>query len=90
MASTIMFTLFFITASFMRRITASDSLLRFAAELLSTNVLAVSAMVIVAYAVAIVTYRRGWDLDNFVIPIESSLADSITTASLLVALTFIV
>jgi len=36
--------------------------------------------------VAILTYRRGWDSDNFVIPIESSLADSITTISLLLAL----
>jgi len=90
MASTIMFTLFFITASFMRRITASGSLLRFAAQLLITNVLAVSAMVIVVYGVAIFTYRRGWDPDNFVIPIESSLADSITTLSLFIALTVIV
>jgi len=89
MASTIMFTLFFTTASFMRRIPVSGGLLRFAAQLLITNVLAVSAIVIVAYAVAIFTYKRGWDPDNFVIPIESSLADSITTVSLLVALTVI-
>ena len=89
MASTIMFTLFFTTASFMRRIPVSGGLLRFAAQLLITNVLAVSAIVIVAYAVAIFTYRRGWDPDNFVIPIESSLADSITTVSLLVALAVI-
>ena len=89
MASTIMFTIFFITASFMRRIPPSGGLLGFAAQLLITNVLAVSAIVIVAYAVAIFTYRRGWDPDNFVIPIESSLADSITTVSLLIALTVI-
>jgi len=90
MASTIMFTLYFITASFMRRITSLNGLVKFAAQLLTTNVLAVSAMVIIAYAVAISTYRRGWDPDNFVIPIESSLADSITTLSLLIALTVIV
>ncbi|MBE0512755.1 magnesium transporter [Candidatus Bathyarchaeota archaeon] len=90
MASMTMFTLYFITASFMRRITTLDGLLKFAAQLLTTNILAVSAMVIIAYAVAIFTYRRGWDPDNFVIPIESSLADSITTISLLIALTVIV
>jgi len=59
MASTIMFTLYFITASFMRRITSLNGLVKFAAQLLTTNVLAVSAMVIIAYAVAISTYRRG-------------------------------
>jgi mgtE-like transporter len=90
MASTIMFILFFMTASFTRRIAVSNGLLRFAAQLLITNVLAVSAMVIVAYAVAMFTYRRGWDPDNFVIPVESSLADSITTLALLIALTVIV
>jgi len=90
MASTIMFTLYFITASFMRRITTLNGLSKFAAQLLTTNILAVSAMVVIAYAVAIFTYRRGWDPDNFVIPIESSLADSITTLSLLIALTIVV
>lgn len=89
MASMIMFALYFLAASFVRRITALDSLLRFAAQLLIINVLAVLAMIIVAYSVAIFTYRRGWDPDNFVIPIESSLADSMTTLSLLIALTVI-
>jgi len=88
-ASMIMFTLYFIIASFMRRITTLNDLSKFAAQLLTTNILAVSAMVIIAYAVAISTYRRGLDPDNFVIPIESSLADSITTISLFVALTVI-
>ncbi len=89
MASSIMFTLYFITASFARGIITPDGLLKFAAQLLTTNILAVPAMIIIAYAVAISTYRRGWDPDNFVIPIESSLADSITTVSLLIALTVI-
>jgi cation transporter-like permease len=53
---------------------------------LITNILAVSIMVVIAYFVAIVTYRRGWDPDNFVIPIESSLADSVTTIALLMSL----
>jgi len=36
--------------------------------------------------VAVLTFQRGLDPDNFVIPIESSLADGITTISLLAAL----
>ncbi len=89
-ASIVMFTLYSIISSFTSGTTTLSKLLEFAAQLLTTNILAVSAMVIIAYAVAVSTYRRGWDPDNFVIPIESSLADSITTISLLIALTVIV
>ena len=88
-ASIVMFVLYSIS-SFTSGMTKSSELLEFAAQLLTTNILAVSAMVIIAYAVAISTYRRGWNPENFVIPIESSLADSITTGSLLIALTIIV
>jgi len=63
--------------------------LRFTGLLLVTNIMAALSMVIIAYAVGILTYRKGWDPDNFVIPIESSLADTITTISLLVALNLI-
>jgi len=88
-ASIAMFTLYSIISSFTSGTTTLSSSLKFAAQLLTTNILAVSAMVIIAYAVAISTYRRGLDPDNFVIPIESSLADSITTLSLLIALTVV-
>jgi mgtE-like transporter len=60
--------------------------LRFAGLLYFTNVLAVLFIVIIAFFVAILTFRKGWDPDNFVIPIESSLADTLTSLSLLVAL----
>jgi len=63
--------------------------LRFTGSLLATNIMAALSMVIIAYAVGVLTYRKGWDPDNFVIPIESSLADTITTISLLVALNLI-
>ena len=84
-ASMIMFVLYSAISSFTGE-TATFSLLRFTVQLVTTNILAISMMVIIAYAVAIFTYRRGLDPDNFVIPIESSLADSITTVSLLAAL----
>jgi len=87
-ASIIMFVLYSAISSLTTGI-AALSLLRFMAQLVTTNILAVSVMIIIAYAVAIFTYRRGLDPDNFVIPIESSLADSITTVSLLAALSAI-
>ncbi len=85
-----MFTLYSIISSAASGTTALSGLLKFLAQLLTANILSVSAMVIVAYAVAISTYNRGLDPDNFVIPIESSLADSMMTISLLTALTVIV
>jgi len=87
-ASMMMFVLYSVIPFFTGG-TAAFNLLRFTTQLVMTNILAVSVMVLIAYAVAIFTYRRGWDPDNFVIPIESSLADSITTVSLLAALSAI-
>jgi mgtE-like transporter len=63
--------------------------LRFMVLLFATNILAALSMIIIAYAIGVLTYRKGWDPDNFVIPIESSLADTITTVALLAALTVI-
>lgn len=84
-ASTIMFAIYSMISSTLYGIKP----LKFTAQILATNILAASPMIFIAYAVAIFTYRRGWDPDNFVIPMESSLADSITTISLFIALNFI-
>lgn len=88
-ASLVMFTLYSMISFLARGVNSSIHPLKFIAQLLTTNVLAVLLMVFIAYALAIFTYKRGWDPDNFVIPIESSLADGITTLSLLIALTAI-
>jgi mgtE-like transporter len=61
-------------------------LVTFTLFLFTVNILAASLIILVSYSVAILTYQKGLDPDNFEIPIESSLADSITTISLLVAL----
>jgi mgtE-like transporter len=57
--------------------------------LLIANVIAVTAIVLLSYSISILTFKRGLDPDNFVIPIVSSFADSITTIALLVALLLI-
>jgi mgtE-like transporter len=57
---------------------------------LIANVLAVAAIVILTYAISILTFKRGLDPDNFVIPVESSLADSVTSLALFVALLLII
>jgi len=86
MASLTMFTLFSVISFLTQQGFPSSELLRFTVLLYFTNFPAVLSMVIIAYVVAMFTYRRGWDPDNFVIPIESSLADVITTLSLLLAI----
>jgi mgtE-like transporter len=60
--------------------------LNFTFLLLVTNVIAASAIILISYAVALLTFQKGLDPDNFVIPIESVLADNITSIALLVTL----
>ncbi|MDH5374845.1 MAG: magnesium transporter [Candidatus Bathyarchaeota archaeon] len=85
-ASIIMFTVYSILSLFTQGTFTLHAFLGFASVLLITNIIAVSAIVLVSYAVAILTFKKGLDPDNFVIPIESSLADGITSIALLVAL----
>jgi len=53
---------------------------------LIVNVMAAGAIAIISFVVAIISFSRGLDPDNFVIPIESSLADTLTSLSLFTAL----
>jgi mgtE-like transporter len=55
-----------------------------------SNVIAFSTITILTYSISILTFKRGLDPDNFVIPVGSSLADSITTIALFVALILII
>jgi len=54
-----------------------------------SNIIAFVSIVLLSYAIAILTFKRGLDPDNFVIPVGSSLADAITTVALFVALLLI-
>jgi len=89
-ASIVMFLVYVILSTVISGAKTLEELLIFTGQLLTTNVVAVVVMLFVAYAVAIYTFRRGWNTDNFVIPIESSLADTVTTAAVLIALTLII
>ena len=85
-ASIIMFTLFSFLSLGIHGTLTQQLFLRFTLLLLITNVIAATAIVLISYAVAILTFQKGLDPDNFVIPIESVLADSITSIALLAAL----
>jgi mgtE-like transporter len=85
-ASIIMFTVYSVFSLLAQGTFTLHAFLSFTALLLTANIIAVSAIVLISYTVAILTFKKRLDPDNFVIPIESSLADSITSVALLVAL----
>lgn len=88
-ASIIMFSVYSILSLCIQGIFTLNTFLRFTSMLFATNLMAISSIIVVSFAVAILTFQKGLDPDNFVIPIESSLADGITTVFLLTALTLI-
>jgi len=85
-ASIIMFVFFSAFSLVINGMFALNLFLVFTALLLIINLIAVTAIILISYAIAILTFQKGLDPDNFVIPIESSLADSLTTIALLIAL----
>ena len=85
-ASIVMFVLLAALSLVMNTMFKLYSFLDFASLLLIANIIAVAVIVLVTHAVSILTFNKGLDPDNFVIPIESSLADSMTSIALLVAL----
>jgi len=85
-ASLIMFLLFSALSLSVNNMFSFSAFLNFSALLLTANLFAAAAIILISYAVAILTFQKGLDPDNFVIPIESSIADSITTIALLAAL----
>lgn len=85
-ASIVMFVFFSVLSLLVNGTFTPYAFLGFTSLLLTTNVIAVSAIILISYAVSILTFQKGLDPDNFVIPIESSLADSITSIALLIAL----
>jgi mgtE-like transporter len=85
-ASLIMFMVYAFLSLLVQASPLNSGFLSLTLLLLTTNIIAVFIIVIISFALAIATFRKGLDPDNFVIPIESSLADGITTVALLAAL----
>jgi len=85
-ASSVMFCIYSISSLTIQGLLSLSNILKFTALLLTTNLAAGAIIATISYVVAVLTYQKGLDPDNFVIPIESSLADSITTISLLLSL----
>ena len=88
-ASLMVFVILAILSLAINGVFSLPSFLSLISALLIANVIAVTAIVLLSYSISILTFKKGLDPDNFVIPIESSFADSITTIALLVALLLI-
>jgi mgtE-like transporter len=85
-ASLIMFFLYTLTSGIVYGIEKFPGLFM---EALETNLMVVPIIIAISFITAIVTRRRGLDPDNFIIPIETSISDGLTTIGLLVAITLI-
>jgi mgtE-like transporter len=85
----IMFTIFAVTGTIAQANPTIHGLLHLTSLIYVTHLQASTIMGFLAFIVGVYTYKRGWDPDNFVIPIESSLADAITTLSLFIAISLL-
>ncbi len=85
-ASLIMFVVLAISALSIHSIFSLPAFFTLILTLIIANVIAITAIVLLSYGVSILTFKEGLDPDNFVIPIESSFADSAMTTALLIAL----
>lgn len=85
-ASLLMFILLAILSLIINGMFSLTSLYNFTSILFLTNLLAVFAIIFLTYAISILTFKKGLDPDNFVIPVESSFADVVTSIALLLSL----
>jgi mgtE-like transporter len=87
LASIIMFVFYTLTSSAVYGLEKFPGLLE---EAWTTNLIVVPIIIVISFSTAIVTRRRGLDPDNFIIPIETSISDGLTTIGLLIALTLLI
>jgi mgtE-like transporter len=88
-ASLLMFTVVALISLAINRVFLLSSVLDFMLIIWLSNIIAVAGIVILSYGISIITYRRGLNPENFVIPIETSFGTLITSIALLVAILLI-
>jgi mgtE-like transporter len=88
--SLLIFTVLALISLLINRVFVVSNVLDFLVIIWLSNIIAVFFIVILSYGISILTFRRGLNPENFVIPIETSLATIITSIALLVAIFLIV
>ncbi|MFB3889252.1 MAG: magnesium transporter [Candidatus Bathyarchaeia archaeon] len=86
LASLVMFMFFALLSLVVHGIFSASALFSHLMVMLVANVIAVILIVLVSFGVSIVTFQKGLDPGNFVIPIENSFAASVTSVALLAAI----
>jgi mgtE-like transporter len=86
LASILMFVVLTFLALFIHGKFTPQAFYSHVAVLLLANVIAVTLIVVLSFAISILTFQKGLDPGNFVIPIENAFAASITSMALLIAL----
>lgn len=85
-ASIVLFAVLAVLSPLMSNTFSLSSVSNLISILLIANFIAVTIIVLMSYAISILTFKKGLDPDNFVIPIESSSADSVMSLALLITL----
>jgi mgtE-like transporter len=88
-ASFLIFTVLALISLAVNRVFSLSSVLNFMVIIWLSNVIAVIGIALLSYGVSILTFKRGLDPDNFVIPVETSFATIVTSTALLLALLLI-
>ena len=87
--SLIIFTVLALISLAINQVFSLSSVLNFILIIWLSNVIAVIVIVFLSFSVSILTFKRGLDPDNFVIPVETSLATIVTSIALLIAILLI-
>jgi cation transporter-like permease len=85
-ASAIAFIFFSVASLLVTGTFALPAFSAFVCLLLSANVLALVATILIYSAFAVLTFKRSLDPDHFVVPVENALSSTVASAALLIAL----
>ncbi|MCX6644219.1 MAG: magnesium transporter [Candidatus Bathyarchaeota archaeon] len=88
-ASFLIFTVLALISLAVNRVFLLSSVLNFMIIIWLSNIIAVIGIALLSYGISILTFKRGLDPDNFVIPVETSFATIVTSTALLLALLLI-
>jgi mgtE-like transporter len=86
LASIIMFILVAVAALSIHGLLSLTLFLHLVSIMMIANAIAVGSIILISYAISILTFKRGLNPSNFVIPLETSLAGIMISVALFVAL----
>ncbi len=89
LASFLIFTVLALISLSINHVFLLPTVLKFIVLIWLSNIIAVASIVVISYGISIITFKRGLNPENFVIPIETSLSIIVTSIALLIALLLI-